>query len=61
VLPAGGYSYSFDAAQGPKAVFSRFFGTANPYEALNGGSLQLVNLFGSCSWTSVHGQQQQCM
>jgi hypothetical protein len=33
-LPGGG-GYSFDVEQGPKAVFSRFFGTANPYEALN--------------------------
>ena len=35
-LAAGGGCYSFDPEQGPKAVFSRFFGTANPYEALNG-------------------------
>jgi hypothetical protein len=35
-MAAGGGSYSFDAAQGPPAVFNRFFGTANPYEALNG-------------------------
>lgn len=41
-LPAGGGAYSFDAEQGPKAVFSRFFGTANPYEALNGKSSQFA-------------------
>jgi DnaJ-class molecular chaperone len=33
----GGGGYSFDAQEGPKAVFARFFGTANPYEALSGG------------------------
>ena len=26
--------YAFDAVGGPRAVFARFFGTANPYEAL---------------------------
>lgn len=38
LLPAalsGGGGYNFDVEQGPKAVFNRFFGTANPYEALN--------------------------
>jgi hypothetical protein len=27
----------FDATKGPCAVFARFFGTDNPYEALEGG------------------------
>lgn len=29
-------SYSFDPVTGPPEIFSRFFGTTNPYEALNG-------------------------
>jgi hypothetical protein len=32
----GGAGYAFDAETGPRAVFARFFGTANPYEALSG-------------------------
>lgn len=33
---AGEEPYAFDAKAGPRAVFERFFGTANPYEALEG-------------------------
>lgn len=43
-LPAGGGSYTFDVEQGPTSVFSRFFGTANPYEALNGEEQQCDRL-----------------
>lgn len=32
---AGGGSYVFDGETGPQHVFARFFGTSNPYEALN--------------------------
>ena len=42
--PAGikGGSYSFDLDKGPDEIFARFFGTLNPYEALQGdcGCLQ---------------------
>jgi hypothetical protein len=34
-VPTDGGSYVFDAAAGPQAVFARFFGTSNPYEALS--------------------------
>ncbi|KAL3149371.1 Major surface glycoprotein G [Trebouxia sp. C0010 RCD-2024] len=35
--PGTGWSgYAFDAVSGPEQVFSTFFGTSNPYEALNG-------------------------
>ena len=30
--------YAFDTQAGPRAVFERFFGTHNPYEALEGES-----------------------
>jgi hypothetical protein len=33
-----GSLYHFDPELTPEQVFSRFFGTANPYEALDGGS-----------------------
>ncbi len=38
VPPAGvkGGFYHFDPDVTPTAVFARFFGTANPYEALDG-------------------------
>ncbi len=37
-LPGTGWAgYSFDPVSGPEQVFSNFFGTSNPYEALNGG------------------------
>ena len=43
-FPAGikGGSYSFDIVKGPDEIFARFFGTLNPYEALQGecGCLQ---------------------
>ncbi len=36
--PGTGWAgYSFDPVSGPEQVFSNFFGTSNPYEALNGG------------------------
>ncbi|DBA97177.1 TPA: Major surface glycoprotein G [Trebouxia sp. C0004] len=35
--PGTGWTgYSFDPSSGPEQVFSNFFGTSNPYEALNG-------------------------
>ena len=37
----GWSGYSFDPVSGPEQVFSSFFGTSNPYEALNGGSAML--------------------
>ena len=43
-FPAGikGGSYSFNIEKGPDEIFARFFGTLNPYEALQGecGCLQ---------------------
>lgn len=42
----GWAGYSFDPASGPEQVFSNFFGTSNPYEALNGGqSLSTILLY----------------
>ena len=37
-IPAGikGGTYSFDTEKGPDEIFARFFGTLNPYEALQG-------------------------
>ena len=32
----------FDAVSGPEQVFSTFFGTSNPYEALNGMSISFM-------------------
>ena len=38
VTGSGWTAYTFDAVSGPEEVFSYFFGTSNPYEALNGTS-----------------------
>ena len=47
--PAGikGGSYSFSSEKGPDEVFARFFGTLNPYEALQG---ECDCLQPHCSW-----------
>ena len=38
---SGWSPYKLDPASGPEKVFSKFFGTSNPYEALNGKTLFL--------------------